>query len=112
LKRSSGDRLEAGKRLKTVPAPPSASVPQQDRETYPSEAFFGLVRQGNDLWAVGLGGIYRVHKDGVDRALPLPMFKQVGSTSVSFDLPNLVLVVTQINRRYSVSGGAPILVPR
>jgi hypothetical protein len=36
----------------------------------------------------------------------------VGDLLVSFALPDAVLVVTQINRRASVSGGAPMLVRR
>jgi hypothetical protein len=41
-----------------------------------------------------------------------PLGARRGDSSVSFDLPNLVVVLTQVNRRYSVSGSTPILVAR
>jgi hypothetical protein len=91
---------------------PPSDQDRQDQDIYPSEAFFGLTRQGDRLWAAGTDGIYEIGRDSGVRVRPLPPFKQVGDFYVSFDLPGLVLVLTHINRRFSVSGAAPILVPR
>lgn len=82
------------------------------REPYPSVAFFGLVRQDKMLWAVGIDGVYQIGPDGAARSEQLPVFKNVGGFSVSFALPHVVLVLTNVNRRFSMSGSVPMLVPR
>ncbi|XUM23475.1 hypothetical protein ACRAVF_09170 [Bradyrhizobium oligotrophicum S58] len=46
------------------------------------------------------------------RQIPLPHFKEIGGVAVRFDVPGLVLVLTAANRRFSVSGSTPMLVPR
>lgn len=74
-------------------------------------AFFGLARVVDALWAVGNDGLYRVSASGVELQ-PLPEFKDVGEIQVSFGLPRIVLVLTDINRRMSVSTSVPIMVPR
>jgi hypothetical protein len=81
-------------------------------EPRPSVAFFGLVRQNGALWAIGIDGVYQIGSDGAARSEPLPTFKSVGKFSVSFDLPHVVLVLTNINRQFSMSGSVPMLVPR
>ena len=85
-------------------------------EATPSEfgtiAFFGLMREENSLLAAGIDGLYRIEADGTAHHQPLPNFETIGSIPLSFDVPSAVLVVTEINRRRSVSGGAPLLVPR
>jgi hypothetical protein len=80
----------------------------------PSEtvAFFGLVRTGETLWAAGIDGIYKVESGKVERSAPLPSFKKVGPFNVDFSLPRLVLVLTSVNQRRSISGSVPMLVPR
>lgn len=77
-----------------------------------SAAFFGLVRSGDTLRAVGVDGIYRLGANGLIDFAPYPAFREVRGVSVNFDLPDVVLVVTEINRRASVSSGAPMIVPR
>jgi hypothetical protein len=77
-----------------------------------SVAFFGLARQGDVLWAAGVNGLYRVRAVGPVDMVPMPRFKPVGNFHVSFDVPGIVLLVTQINRRASVSSGAPMIVAR
>ena len=86
----------------------------QGRADEPPEtvAFFGLVRSGGELWASGIDGIYRLRGGTLVGVTPLPKFKAISGVGVSFDIPHLVLVVTMINRRHSISGGAPMLVPR
>lgn len=92
--------------------PPPDKADVGDREPFPSVAFFGLSRQGETLWAVGIDGIYQVERDGGAQSNPLPPFKRVGEFLVSFDLPSFVLVLTDVNQRRSISGSVPLLVPR
>ena len=82
------------------------------RPTLDSVAFFGILRDGERLRAVGVDGLYSVGKEGAAEFSPLPTFKTVGNIGVSFEVPNFVLVLTGINQRHSISGDVPILVPR
>jgi hypothetical protein len=67
-------------------------------------AFFGLVRRGDNLWSAGTDGIYRIGSAGATQSAPLPSFKKVGGVSVSFDVPDFVIVLTH--------GSVLLLVPR
>jgi hypothetical protein len=82
-----------------------------DGEPFSTVAFFGLQAKGQSLWAVGIDGIYEIREDGV-KAHPLPAFQKVGGFSVSFTDPDVILVLTDINQRRSLSGSVPLLVPR
>ncbi len=75
-------------------------------------AFFGLVVIDDELLAVGLDGIYRINADGTATVSSLPTFDAVGSLSVSFALPQVILLKTDVNERRSISGSVPMLVPR
>ncbi|HLY56267.1 MAG TPA: hypothetical protein VKS60_11970 [Stellaceae bacterium] len=77
-----------------------------------SVAFFGLAVTGSTVWASGIDGVYRLIADGGAEFHSLPGFKDVGGIGVSFELPRLVLVLTRVNQRTSVSGNAPMLVAR
>ena len=79
---------------------------------YGAVAFFGLAASQGTLVAVGHDGLYRLDGKGAASFQPWPRFKKVGRLLVSFALPDVVLVLTTINRRASVSGAAPILVVR
>ncbi|WP_441233205.1 hypothetical protein [Bradyrhizobium sp. 930_D9_N1_4] len=81
-------------------------------ERYDKVAFFGLTRQDDELWAVGTDGLHVIGAGGVSRIAPLPKFMDFGGVRISFEAPHLVLVLTNINQRHSVSGAVPILVPR
>jgi hypothetical protein len=85
-------------------------VPRGER--YNTVAFFGLTRDSDTLWAMGIDGIHNIRADGTARVVPLPQFKDIGGISVSFDLPRFVLVLTRVNQRRSISGAVPLLVPR
>lgn len=87
-------------------------VRRNEDEPFSTVAFFGIGRVGDALWAVGIDGLYRITQSGLSEPVPLPVFKDAGGVSVSFDIPGLVLVGTQVNQRRSVSGGVPMLVPR
>jgi hypothetical protein len=77
-----------------------------------SVAFFGLAATGDRLLAVGHDGLYRLGPDGRADYRDWPLFKKVGGVLVSFALPDVILVVTEVNARVSVGGGAPMLVVR
>jgi hypothetical protein len=90
---------------------------REDRESeaaagrYGAVAFFGIAAVGPELIAVGHNGLHRIGaNDGTLQRWP--RFVEVDGVYVSFGLPGLVLVLTQINRRASMSGAAPMLVPR
>jgi hypothetical protein len=75
-------------------------------------AFFGLVRQGDSLWAVGTDGVYKIDSGGVTQLSPLPQFTEIEGVWVSFEIPNLVLVQTSVYGERSLSGSVPLLVAR
>lgn len=81
-------------------------------EPFSSVAFFGIERIGEELWAVGIDGLYRITQSGSSEPVALPAFRNADGVNVSFDIPGFVLVSTRVNQRRSVSGGAPMLVPR
>jgi hypothetical protein len=83
-----------------------------DGERYGKVAFFGLSRQGDDLWAAGIDGIHVISAGGVSRTIPLPDFRDFDGIRISFDVPQVILVLTNVNQRQSVSGAVPIFVPR
>jgi len=83
-----------------------------DGEPYSTVAFFGLARGSDGLIAVGIDGLYRLRGTGEPEFVPLPKFRNVGDYWVSFDLPDAVLVMTNINQRASISGAVPMLVMR
>lgn len=82
-----------------------------DRENIVTVAFFGVVRSGDVVLAAGIDGLYRVSAQSVERE-PLPQFKDVGGIKVSFEVPGIVLVLTDVNRRISLSGSVPLIVLR
>jgi hypothetical protein len=81
-------------------------------EPFMTVAFFGLIRHKDAMWAVGIDGLYRFGSDGKPQVEPLPKFKQIGGVYASFDLPDVVVVLTDINSRNAVSGRTPLLISR
>jgi hypothetical protein len=75
-------------------------------------AFFGLARDGDTVQAAGTDGIYRIGPEGAAEIVPMPRFKDIAGVHVSFELPQIVLVLTTVNQHHSVSGAVPLLVPR
>ena len=75
-------------------------------------AFFGLASVRGQVLAVGLDGLYRLSEDGAALLTPLPEFEKVGNIRVSFALQDVVLLLTEVNERRSISGSVPMLVPR
>ena len=74
--------------------------------------FFGLGRSPDGLVAVGMDGIYRFDESYAPRVLPLPDFENRGGYGVSFDVPGVALVLTQVNARASLSGSVPLMAIR
>jgi hypothetical protein len=81
-------------------------------EPFSTVAFFGLATVNDEVLAVGIDGIYPIGTDGAGAATPLPEFQKVGNVAVSFALPAVVLLRTDVNQRRSISGSVPMMVPR
>ncbi len=92
--------------------------PQPPRNTFddgePSStiAFFGLAGLPDGLIATGLDGIYRFDEAAAPHFRPLPEFQNIEGYRVSFEIPDVVLVLTQVNARASMSGSVPIMTVR
>ena len=90
--------------------PPPPKKEPKDKEPFSTVAFFGLQRQGDILWAIGIDGLYRVTQKSVEAPVRLPKFSDRDGVAVSFKIPHLALVLTNVNQRRSLSGATPLLV--
>ena len=104
-----GDRV---RRTYFRPYKGSKKMRPGEDEPYETVAFFGLARVKDELWASGIDGLHRLKGEQAPTIVSLPKFKSIGNISVSFDLPGAILVLTSVNRRLSISGQVPMLVPR
>lgn len=77
-----------------------------------SIAFFGIVASRGRLLAAGQDGLYRIGADGKAERQSWPRFRRIGGVLVSFERPDVVLVMSGLNRRASISGIAPLMVAR
>ncbi|MHA6718559.1 hypothetical protein ACX40Y_03810 [Sphingomonas sp. RS6] len=84
----------------------------QDGEPANTIAFFGLTRVGGGVWGLGIDGLYRFDGSPSPQFHPLPAFENRDGYRVSFDVPGLVLVMTDVNQRRSMSGAVPIMAVR
>lgn len=75
-------------------------------------AFTDMVRLGDDVWMVGIDGLYRFSGTGRVSILPLPRFETRGSYAVAYPDPRIALVLTGANGVASVSGALPLMVAR
>ena len=91
---------------------PAKKPPPKDVEPFSTVAFFGLVPQGAYVLAVGIDGMYRIGQDGIAQVTPLPKFNKIGDFYVNFDLPDVVLVMSTVNQRRSLSGAVPMVISR
>ncbi|RIX31943.1 hypothetical protein [Sphingomonas edaphi] len=92
------------------PQPPNNRL--DDGEPASTVAFFGLQGAPSSLWAVGLDGLYRFDGKQSPTFQPLPKFENKGGYWVSFDVPGVALVMTDVNQRLSMSGSVPIMAVR
>jgi hypothetical protein len=89
---------------------PNMDLPPED--AYQTMPFFGLATVGGKLLAAGGDGLYTIGETGDAEFEPMPDFKEIGPFHVSFAKPGVVLVLTLVNQRHSVSGATPMLVVR
>lgn len=92
------------------PQPPHGTM--DDGEPSSTISFFGLARTGSTVWAVGIDGLYRFDADQNPQFYPLPRFQNRGGYRVSFQMPGVALVSTDVNQRLSMSGAVPIMAVR
>lgn len=92
------------------PQPPNS--PLDEGEPSSTVAFFGLTRSGNTWWAVGIDGLYRFDGAHQPEFSSLPKFENKGGYWVSFAEPGIALVLTDVNKRRSLSGSVPIMAAR
>jgi hypothetical protein len=92
------------------PQPPRNKL--DEGEAASTVAFFGLTRTGSSWWAIGIDGLYRFDGAHEPEFRPLPKFENKGGYWVSFDIPELALVLTDVNQRRSISGSVPIMAVR
>jgi hypothetical protein len=91
------------------PSPSDASTRGEPFNTLP---FYGLARSGDELWAVGIDALYRITSDGAAESRSLPEYRRIGDVSVSFEVPGLVLVLTDVNNRDALGTTVPLIVSR
>lgn len=95
---------------------PSVSLlpynPFDDREPASTIAFFGLAGLSGRVVAIGSDGIYYFDGAAAPHFQPLPEFQNIEGYRVSFGMPDVVLVPTDVNARASLSGSAPIIALR
>ncbi|MBV9884898.1 MAG: hypothetical protein JO276_17955 [Sphingomonadaceae bacterium] len=89
-----------------------AAAPEAASDGYGTVAFFGLTATGNALIAVGHDGLYRIEADGTGARRPWPRFVEVDGILVSFALPDVVLVMSNLNRRASLSSLTALMAVR
>ncbi|MBY0305940.1 MAG: hypothetical protein K2W86_12430 [Sphingomonas sp.] len=80
-------------------------------DDFNTTAFFSLARSGDTVWAVGNDGIYGFN-GSQPRFSSLPQFEERAGYRISFDIPGLVLLMTNVNQRRSLSGAVPIMTAR
>ncbi len=83
-----------------------------DGEPASTTAFFGLTSAGDTVWALGTDGLYRFDGSSSPQYRSLPKFENRGGYRISFDVPGIVLLMTDVNQRRSLSGAVPIMVAR
>lgn len=92
------------------PQPPRNKL--DEGEPASTVAFFGLTRSGSAWWAVGIDGLYRFDGAHQPEFSLLPKFENKGGYWVSFAVPGIALVLTDVNQRRSMSGSVPIMAAR
>ena len=85
---------------------------RSDGEPRSSVAFFGLVRSGSGLLAAGMDGLYRFTAPGEAKLTQFPVMKSIDGVRLSFRHPGTVMVLSEIHRRKSLGGAAPMLIER
>ncbi|MDG2005040.1 MAG: hypothetical protein P8J20_17085 [Novosphingobium sp.] len=92
------------------PQPPHNTF--DDGEPASTIAFFGLARVPAGVIATGIDGIYRFNEARNPQFQSLPKFQEIDGYRVSFDIPDVVIVFTEVNARASLSGSVPLMAVR
>lgn len=88
-----------------------SSKNDSDQIVYNSEAFFGLVAAKDGYWAVSNAAVYRVSNSGESQRYILSQFDHWHGLYVSREAPGALVLLTEVNRRFSVNNGTPLIVP-
>lgn len=86
-----------------------ADPPELPFQTVP---FYTLATTEGGLWVAGGDGLYAVIADRPIAFRKMPPFERIDGIDVSFAVPGLVLVRTNVDAHVSLGGGAPLLVAR
>ena len=86
-----------------------ADPPKLPFETVP---FYALTTAADGLWVAGGDGLYTITAGRPITFKIMPPFEQIDGVDISFAVPGLALVRTDIDAHVSLGGGAPLLVAR
>jgi len=86
-----------------------ADPPTLPFETVP---FYTLTATANGLWRAGGDSLYAITAGRPINFQKMPTFERIDGLHISFAMPGLVLVHTDIDAHVSLGGGAPLLVAR
>ena len=86
-----------------------ADPPKLPFETVP---FYALTTAADGLWVAGGDGLYAITAGRPITFKIMPPFEQIDGVDISFAVPGLALVRTDIDAHVSLGGGAPLLVAR
>ncbi|WP_140851048.1 hypothetical protein [Sphingomonas glacialis] len=79
---------------------------------YQTVPFYTLAQAGGCLWVAGGDGLYVIAAARPITLRKMPPFKQIDGVDISFGMPGLAVVRTDIDAPVSLGGGAPLLVAR
>lgn len=76
-----------------------------------SEAFFGLEPAKDGFWAVSNAAVYRFGSSDRPQRYVLSRLEPWHGLWIDRETPGALVLMTEINRRFSVNGGTPLIVP-
>ena len=74
------------------------------------QAFFGLVPAASGYWAVSNEGVYRFGVAPEPKLMKFFGFEEWHGLVVSRGVPGTLILVTEVNRHFSLNGGTPLIV--
>jgi hypothetical protein len=86
-----------------------ADPPKLPVETVP---FYTVTATADGLWLAGGDGLYAMTAGRPITFRKMPTFERIDGVDISFAVPGLVLVRTDVDAHVSLGGGAPLLVAR
>jgi hypothetical protein len=86
-----------------------ADPPKLPFQTVP---FYTLTAAADGLWIAGADGLYAIAAGRPIIFRKMPPFERIDGVGISFAVPGLVLVRTDVDAHVSLGGGAPLLVAR